>query len=144
MSCSCLSCSCVSKRVVEPLLESTLYIVMRSDLASLNPGKAMAQAAHAGQMFQSTPLPTGVAQSFNGGRNFGRTIVLAGPDGNLFGEWYKNWSEAFPASGIVHDPTYPLCDGTANLLVGVDTCIWVFVEKGKVPPKELHELELHP
>ena len=33
--------------------EPVLYILMRSDMVSLNPGKAMAQAAHAANCFTS-------------------------------------------------------------------------------------------
>lgn len=114
-----------------------LYILMRTDMPSLNPGKAMAQAAHAGNMLSeqmiigdhTSPLDDQYKE-WLGDRQFGTTIVLEAPGGQ------KDLDELLHAvnpyhtitlmSGVVHDPTYPVTDGAVTHLVPIDTCVWVF------------------
>lgn len=98
-------------------MSGRLYIFMRSDLHSLNPGKAMAQAAHAGTAFTSNfyegvyeeILPKEIFDEWtNEGVDFGTTIVLDADeiqvDSVLEGLEEKNIK--LPVGKIV-DPTYP-------------------------------------
>ena len=93
-----------------------LYIIVRNDLPSMNPGKAMAQASHASYLFarESSGRPEianscGIWRTSGGG--FGTTIVLAA---NL-SELETSVSKALGLqkqkyavmTGNVFDPTYP-------------------------------------
>jgi peptidyl-tRNA hydrolase len=93
------------------------YIFMRSDLHSLNPGKAMAQAAHAGTAFTSNfyegvyedILPKEVFDEWtNEGVDFGTTIVLDADENtvNSIFEGLEKEGIRIPVGKIV-DPTYP-------------------------------------
>lgn len=112
-----------------------LYILMRNDLDSLNPGKAMAQASHASNQFVH-----GVEPGYN-------------IDEALFDTWQKETSHGFGTvlvlsvnetqlrssvmmaekhlshCGIVHDPTYPIQDGETVHHIPLDTCGYVFGDK---------------
>jgi hypothetical protein len=90
---------------------------MRSDLHSLNPGKAMAQAAHAGTAFTSNfyegvyedILPKEVFDEWtNEGVDFGTTIVLDADENtvNSIFEGLEKEGIRIPVGKIV-DPTYP-------------------------------------
>jgi hypothetical protein len=144
-----------------------LYILMRNDLASLNSGKAMAQAVHAGNAVEShfelemqiasassNPVEKEKASELSAAfhhwkrqtsQGFGTTIVLGGSMAKIKTdiEWLKR--NDFLA-GVVHDPTYPLQDGSVTHLIPLDTCAYVFA-----PNKEdqylrmiLNSYELHP
>lgn len=117
---------------------ATLYILMRLDLASMNPGKACAQAAHAANQFihdinmkreqhgdfdMSDAVYAWENQTDQG---FGTTIVLA-VNQRQMGD-VIDWAENFGIlSGITHDPTYPIRDGEVTHLIPLDTCAYVFV-----------------
>ena len=133
--------------------EGRFYIIMREDLPSLNPGKAMAQAAHA----------QGVAETFftyignehrkaswiewkkQGYGGFGTTIVLGnqysgGPNkGNFLnvddiGELahvnvYPKPDGPRYYTSAIKDPTYPIRDGnTIHLVKDVITCASIFID----------------
>lgn len=121
--------------------EHTLYILMRTDLASMNPGKAMAQAAHAGQHFQES-ADKKTLDEFNDTRGFGRTIVLELNDGYNIEQMVHELGKQYHADFIL-DPTYPLQDGRASLAVPVITCAYVFVPKDSVIPEVLQQMILH-
>jgi len=134
--------------------DPVLYILMRSDMASLNPGKAMAQAAHAANQM--------VYEAFSGKANsktisavekwqkqangFGTTIVL-----DVGGEYdlqtlmvqfdmSSNNSDFF--YNITVDPEYPLVDGEfIHQIPNVPTCGYVFSPAGRCV--ELDHLELY-
>lgn len=91
-----------------------LYILMRTDLPSMNPGKAMAQASHASNQFwknhQDLDLAKEWAASTTGG--FGTVLVLGASLEEIKSVEYT--IEAFEAvnhnkipRGMVIDPTYP-------------------------------------
>jgi hypothetical protein len=90
-------------------IEHKLYILMRNDLPSLNPGKAMAQAAHAAN---SLTAEWGHLQSVKDYTNrdnpFGTCIVLAADKDTIV---YKLRRAAMRDGtvpfGPVYDPTYP-------------------------------------
>jgi hypothetical protein len=80
-------------------MSHALYIVMRNDLPSLNPGKLAAQAAHvanvAAKRGNRKVLRAWERQTTQG---FGTTIVLAAP---------LKFIESSMRSTMVWDPTYP-------------------------------------
>lgn len=119
--------------------DDRLYIIMRRDLDSLNPGKAVAQGAHAATMFLSAAQNNakyeyGRVVKWLGKRGFGTKICLAagGPrPGNKDESWIleavvKQAKEAGHLAGLVKDPTYPLRDGSVTHLIPVITCAYVF------------------
>lgn len=128
--------------------QPTLYILMRTDMASMNPGKAMAQAAHAANAFvrdardehyhiadweSSTP------------QGFGTTLTLAvGSQEALEDAVEEAVADGFHADTI-HDPTYPVRDGSVTHYVPVNTCGYVFTRcRITNPVPSLASLELHP
>ena len=83
-----------------------LYILMRDDLNSLNAGKAMAQAAHASNLFIKRFGRDEQVTKWDGGRGFGTTIVLACSGEEVFKRVKKALERKIQA-GHVYDPTYP-------------------------------------
>jgi len=147
-----------------------LYILMRNDLASMNPGKAMAQAAHASNDFVSvyTAIMTQPLESYpeekrastaieqlkmeialgqwtNQATTFGTVLTLAVNEKEMRQtiDIASTISRIF--SGIVHDPTYPLVDGETVHYIPLDTCAYVFGDKND-PIMELllSHFPLHP
>lgn len=110
-------------------IEPRLYIVMREDLYDNNPGKMMAQAAHAQADFddyykesKSDDLLDAVAV-WKEDRAFGTTITLSTTFEN-FALIEYNVSHA----GTVVDPTYPYRNHYGKMFTRAEvTCMWVFV-----------------
>lgn len=113
-------------------IEPVLYILMRTDLESMNPGKAVAQGVHAGNMFTHKIKPElGIANAeilrlYNNWSNmtdqgFGTTITLS-VDGDLLFKVVIAAENMDAFSGIAHDPNYPLQDGDFTHLIPLDTC----------------------
>ena len=121
-----------------------LYILMRTDLDSMNPGKGMAQAAHAANRFIANygSLEKVKKWSEETGQGFGTTIVLAVEDEAMLNR-YVDWAdtEGYP-SGIIHDPSYPIRDGKVTHTLPLDTCGFIFLNEG--PAEILKNLSLHP
>jgi hypothetical protein len=126
------------------------YILMRTDLASLNPGKAMAQASHAfGALKRAVKTKLFMQKAYIAWQNqteqdFGATIVLGASESginnvlDLADRFYPR-----TVKGWVHDPSYPLRDGSITHLIPLNTCAFVFGERSDL--KELlGTLELHP
>lgn len=116
--------------------EPYLYILMRSDLDSLNLGKACAQAAHAANQFvrrvhQNYPLFNRWQESTPDG--FGTTIVLD-VDGATLGKIVDFANLAGFPSGVVHDPSYPIRDGQVTHLIPLNTCGYIFGDKLTLAP----------
>lgn len=127
-------------------MTAVLYILMRNDLASLNPGKAMAQAAHASDAFNfhfegyvqeynsksvhnefETASVLGYTEWKNSTRQgFGTVLVLEAKmkDIQPVIDIFKKMDYV---AGVVHDPTYPLIDGEVVHFLPIDTCAYVFV-----------------
>jgi peptidyl-tRNA hydrolase len=119
--------------------ECYLYILMRTDMASMNPGKAVAQGAHAANMFHEIMARRRVAKNqhdktykdfakWQGDRMFGTTITL-GVTGDQLLEKVAAARTAGFTSDICRDPTYPLRDGAVTHLIPLDTCGYVFGPK---------------
>lgn len=127
--------------------EPVLYILMRSDMASLNPGKACAQAAHAMSMLVEN-FSLGMKNSaelfrewVEQGRYFGTTIVLSTDDVVPLHSYVGMAMTLKLATGVVHDPTYPIKDGDCTHHIPVDTCAYIFGRRSVVEPL-LGDLEL--
>jgi len=133
-----------------------LYILMRTDLESMNPGKAVAQGAHAANQFtheadalkhsEDIYIPVLFDQRGSNverqigmyeywktrtGDGFGTTICLGVNEDQL-----KRVVDAGRAAGmlanITHDPTYPLRDGDVTHFLPLDTCGYIFGDKGEL------------
>lgn len=112
-----------------------LYVLVRNDLASLNPGKAAAQGNHAGTM-ASWMLRTGDDQmradlhawEAQTGSGFGivKTLEL---DGNELERRIENARKVGLVASTVLDPTYPLRDGDVLHLIPLVTCGFVFARR---------------
>ena len=128
-----------------------LYILMRNDLDSMNPGKAVAQGAHAANQFGSAmedlkdrpeigdALTMGeedLLDRYNAWRNqtsqgFGTTITL-GVDEWMLHLVVEAAKDAGYAADVTHDPEYPLVDGRVVHKIPLDTCGYVFGYKDKL------------
>ena len=112
---------------------NVLYILMRTDMDSLNPGKAMAQASHASNAFVYRWGKENMVKEWQGEtqQGFGTVLVL-GVTGD---EMYKvvdtvkedlRFKEEVYAD-IIHDPTYPVQDGDVVHHIPVDTLVVMFL-----------------
>lgn len=113
----------------------TLYILMRTDLASMNPGKAMAQACHAygalkaairSKLHRQNAYVDWMDQT---PQEFGTTIVLAGTGDEIAFALRLCRMNRDIVAGWVHDPTYPIRDGEITHLVPLNTCAFIFGSK---------------
>jgi peptidyl-tRNA hydrolase len=111
---------------------SKLYILVRDDIDSLTPGKAMAQCAHAANLCErliarsKNKVAKAAWKEWEGNRGFGTTIVLNG--GSIF-DIEHFLDETLPQeniNGVVEDPTYPVRDGEVTHLVKVKTVGFFF------------------
>lgn len=132
-----------------------LYILVRTDIPQLNPGKLGAQAGHAGTQFvfdvldqSNTDLVKDMADWRNqGGGGFGTKITLAATEAEI--------REVIPAmagrynlqAGLVVDPTYPMLNYFKKPFTREElTCGYVFCPPA-TPAAALDELkvfDLHP
>jgi len=121
-----------------------LYILMRTDLESMNSGKSCAQSAHAANQFMlrfERPEDYESAEShrdmyeawLESGGGFGTTITLDVDAARLGGVYSMAHKAGFP-TGITHDPSYPLVDGKVLHLIPLDTCGYVFGDKDALAP----------
>jgi peptidyl-tRNA hydrolase len=128
-----------------------LYILMRTDMASMNPGKAVAQGAHAANMFgelmarrrESPAKGDHTIKQFaqwQDNRMFGTTITLSVNLEQLMAKVEQAITAGF-VSGVCYDPTYPLRDGDYTHLIPVNTCGYVFGSKEELS-SILGDLEL--
>lgn len=115
-----------------------LYILMRTDLDSLNPGKAMAQANHAFGALRKAIRSNVVRQvdyiqwQETTSQNFGTVIVLGGHEGGIQAALDDIRRLKLPVvAGWVHDPTYPIRDGAVTHLIPLNTCAFVFGTKAE-------------
>lgn len=117
------------------MTEPRLYIVMREDLWDMNPGKAMAQAAHAQADFDDYCHPDNTSDNnfweavvkWTEDRAFGTTLVLHEPL-NIMNQIRERMSH----SGMTVDPTYPYRNHYGELFVRKEvTCMWVFATHEK-------------
>lgn len=129
--------------------EFTLYLLMRNDLESMNPGKACAQAHHAGTQVAlkdwkgwSTKHQNWFAKWQQQADGFG-TVLCMGVDERTMRRVLEVAARIDVPHGVIHDPTYPLRDGAAFHLIPLDTCAYVFGPKVLLAAAT-HALDLHP
>lgn len=137
-------------------MDPRLYILMRTDLDSMNAGKAMAQAAHAANAFVvdvarvvTTPdtffnvagFKEWAAQTDQG---FGTTITLAASDEEQLNKAVASAKRHGLVADLILDPTYPVRDGHVTHLVPVITCAYVFVPDTRLCPDYIAGFSLHP
>ncbi len=113
-----------------------LYILMRTDMTSMNNGKSDAHAGHAASSFayfyytinrdkhRDTPGMHEWHQSTSQG--FGTKLSMAVDAFSMY-KIVENATKLGFAAEVVHDPEYPIVDGATLHLVHCDTCAWVFV-----------------
>lgn len=129
------------------MTEPRLYIIMREDLWDMNPGKGMAQAAHAQALFDLYDHGhNGCLESYSEWRGdgenclgFGVTLVLSAPKS----EW-MDIASGVEHCGYVNDPTYPYRNYYGKVFTeSEDTCMWVFATTEE-EIKHMHQWPLHP
>lgn len=115
-----------------------LLIIMREDLWDMNPGKGMAQAAHAQADFSewcNTLMDRQIdnrdmleqIKLWKEGRSFGVTITLAAPLATMYSIQQLCSNNAVP-NGMTIDPTYPYRNYYGKVFTANEvTCMWVFV-----------------
>lgn len=129
--------------------QPTLYLVMRSDLQDGNPGKMMAQAAHAQADFDefaaiartNDHVFAQYHDEWKEDRSFGRTLVL---EGTL--EQIADIAAASTEAGVTVDPTYPWRNWYGDIFLTEEvTCGWAFVHERSPSHlmEKLKELPLH-
>ena len=123
-----------------------LYILMRTDLDSLNPGKAMAQASHASNAFvdlMTTDDALFQAWATSTPQAFGTVLVLGVNELQMRTAVQVAGTCGFTSDGV-NDPTYPLQDGDATHFISLDTCGFVFGDKDDPALQSiLQNFELH-
>jgi peptidyl-tRNA hydrolase len=108
-----------------------LYILMRTDLDSMNPGKAIAQGAHAANAFieehlrDSGRLEIEASWREQTTQGFGTVITLSVCEAQMTSAVLFAKEQGL-RSGIVHDPSYPIRDGVATHKIPLDTCGYIF------------------
>lgn len=126
-----------------------LYILMRTDLDSMNPGKAMAQANHAyGAMKKAVRSNTVLQPLYHKWidqteQEFGTTLVLGGSEAKIENALSKAGYPYDVIAGWVHDPSYPITDGAVVHHLPLNTCAFVFGTKEDCR-SVVAGLELHP
>lgn len=111
-----------------------LYVLMRTDLASMNPGKAVAHGAHAANQFDAAiktakdqALLAGYEDWLASAAHFGTTITLGVNETQLEAHVKAVAAEGtHVVAGLVFDPTYPLRDGDYTHFIPLTTCGFVF------------------
>ncbi len=146
--------------------EPYLYILMRTDIGSMNPGKGMAQGSHAanqmmyeGRHLVRDKLCENMSVDFvrdakwyilsdmfdnweKAANGFGTCIVLGATDRQMRAS-IRSAKSAGLHAGITNDPTYPVKDGDTFYTLSMDTCAYIFDYQAVVKPHVL-DLELHP
>ena len=111
-------------------LEPRLYIIMRRDIPDMNPGKAMAQAAHAQADFESYlefwSDDNELQAQYDAWKKelkFGVTTVLCATWDEM-----REISSNTTHAGYTVDPTYPWRNFYGEMFTSMQTtCMWAFV-----------------
>lgn len=110
-----------------------LFIIMRNDMDSLNPGKACAQAAHAANQAVNylKEFHLNLYNEWNTAIHFGTTIVLEGSLEDILEEAENRDRKGIIFTGLTRDPTYPVKDGSVTHEIDIATCAWFWVNDPK-------------
>lgn len=132
------------------LIEPTLYIIMRTDIQDMNPGKAIAQGSHATDDFEAWVAVInqqsdqygellGEISTWREDRSFGRVIVLESSLDEM-----KHIVQTNDFAGLTTDPTYPWRNYYGDVFLSEEiTAAWCFICNETVPSVALTELPLH-
>jgi len=146
-------------------MTAVLYILLRNDLSSMNPGKAIAQGSHAANAFvqhfhgfaqehnsksKHSRLETATMNGFNEWENsthqgFGTVLVLEANMSSIYSV-VNSFRGLQYITGVIHDPTYPIVDGEVVHHIPLDTCAYVFVpnkETDQIASSSLKQFPLH-
>lgn len=130
-----------------------LYILMRTDMDSMNAGKGMAQANHAyGALkhhLRKDPTPE-MLDMFHQwqkqtDQDFGTTITLGGSEHQIIRalDFAQGYLKGCVVAGWVIDPSYPISDGSVTHLMSMRTCAYVFGDQ-ELCRKAVGHLNRHP
>lgn len=139
-------------------MDTVLIIIMRDDMDSMNPGKAMAQTSHATNDFMAhiarlddqDPYDAAIGQAYQEWRdqagNFGTCLVFAASIVHIKHIDRDMSVDPTVICGVTRDPTYPFKDGeTVTHLIDIPTCSWIFGNRQTILKRVLRSgLELHP
>ena len=112
-----------------------LVIVVRSDLKSMNPGKAAAQACHAANLMvtQANAAQFTMPIAFENlktwqhcDKSFGTTLIKIGNPDKIAAAVDEAAKTDIVLTGEVLDPTYPVPDGGYLHLIPLKTCAYFF------------------
>ena len=133
-----------------------LYILMRTDMASMNAGKGMAQASHASNAFMHRAMNYALGHKHEAAaknwkdeettQGFGTVLVLGVKEAQM-NTAVDIMDNLGYLSEVVHDPTYPLVDGETVHFLPIDTCAYIFVpdkEDDTMARAVLGNFGLHP
>jgi len=121
-------------------MKPTLYIIIRSDVPDMNPGKGMAQASHVTNDFMAN-CSSPYIREWMEDRNFGTVLVLSGTIDDIIAITGMDSD-----TGITIDDTYPWRNWYGKLhLTKEITGGWAFVhhESTKALTDYLQTLTLH-
>lgn len=117
-----------------------LYLLMRSDMKSLNPGKACAQAHHAGTKvmcdyykgYQKLHEESLVERWMVNKCGFSTVIVLSVDSLEELEYLIKSADNMKHLSGKILDPTYPIKDGEFIHKIPVVSCGYIIAPRSEV------------
>lgn len=142
----------IEVKKAEPVDPPILFLVMRSDLASMNTGKFGAQTSHGSNAAVKHTRPhffdMVVEWEQQTADGFGTAITLDG------GSWYEildlenelaaRFGYEEYMAGHIFDPSYPVTDGKVTHLIPLDTGLWVFCRSNSKVRETLKRLNLYP
>lgn len=108
-----------------------LYLLMRTDLQSMNPGKACAQAHHAAAMMLGSAEDE-VVQEWRMQAGLFGTVLTFGVDEKALYISVRTAHTLNLRAGLVLDPSYPVRDGQFTHKLALMTCGYVLARKSQV------------
>lgn len=135
-------------------LEPVLLILMRTDMDSMNSGKAQAQACHVGSAlalcFEGDNDPSTAVRLYEKWRKetaqgFGHVDVRDGVGYEELQQEVETANRAGAIAELILDPTYPVKDGDVVHYVSIYTCAFVFCDKNSDTYRDLcNRYQRHP
>lgn len=128
-------------------IKPKLYILMRSDLDSLNMGKGIAQGSHAStafseriwkRMLKMTPAQRSADMhcqaylKWSDGRGFGTVITKDGKNDITIQSAVREAGKNDYFADLVYDPSYPIKDGLVTHHIHLMTCGYIFDHLGTI------------
>lgn len=137
---------------MQTLNEPRLYILVRSDIPQLNPGKLGAQAAHAASkfvrdVFTKSDAEVDEYEAWDEGRGFGTKITLTATEDQIKETVMYANQVGDLMTGVVVDPSYPMTNHYGEYFTRPElTCAYVFATR--TTPQfvldYLRQFKLHP